>query len=578
MQDKQQAQEAQQIDIDTRGAQESLKRAFDDVITPAMQAAAKAASDAARILTPLQESLQETVKQAAALARNMPVIDPDYLRTIGDTLRSWGRENIILFTMVQHWNDVNGVDLLADEGMDVEALEDMTPRDTSTDRTDDPTHESIIDALQILAIAYNNTHSGLDATINDDGTSFDLSAEAEADIKRVINEYCAFHNSSGAESYHYTANLFATANFQPTDPGAIVVSDRITAISLRDFQFALTTRPNPVAFIAPLGTGAFTRFRYDEKLGKVIDVKTRKPVQETQTPAETASMMKTQADSVTTPDFVLLTLLYGILLRNATRFEGNNIIVPIRALAKATGIDVSAGHAKDLEKKFASYDPYVGWINKQGLFAVLKFIERDDVNGTITFSAPYLNRLLTLVTEKGTRKYRGERKAMLGHNELVHATIYNERNQTAAAIVIAITDLLLQNRQQPDSKNGAQYVVSHVTFSTLADYAELAPRIKRTAATREKTRTLKACFTKAFELLRTKSDAYQYYEGLELYTLGKDGNTKRFATKKDKDGNLTDNLTSGKEIANAIAPTFAEYNNILYIRHKGANKNWKHDD
>ena len=553
-----------------------FSQAMKEAMTPAMQAATKAAADAARILTPaLQETLQESARQ---IARNLPTFDPDYMRTIGETLRLWGRENIILFTMVQHWNDINGVDLLDDEGMDVESLEEMTPRDTSTDETDDPTHGSIIDALQILAIAYNNTHGGIDAIINDNGTSFDLPPEAEADIKKVIDDYCAFHNSSGAESYMYTANLFAKAHFQPTDPGAIVVSDRITAISLQDFQFALTTRPNPTAFIAPLGTGAFTRFRYDEKIGKVINVKTRQPVQETQTPAETASMMKTQADGVTTPDFVLLTLLYGILLKNATRFEGDNIIVPIPALAKATGIDVSAGHAKDLEKKFALYDPYVGWINGQGLFAVLKFIKRDDTNGTITFSAPYLNRLLSLVTKKGTRTYRGGRKTMLGHNELVHATIYNERNQTAAAVVIAITDLLLQNRQQPDSKKGDKYVVCHVAFSTLADYAELAPRIERTAATREKTRTLKACFTKAFELLRTKSDAYQYFDGLELYTLGKDGKTKTFATIRGKDGNLTDNLTSGKEIANAIAPTFAGYNNILYIRHRGANKNWKHDD
>lgn len=546
---------------------------FADVMTPAVQAAYKAATDAARVLTPV---IQETARRTAQFARSLPTFDPEYMRMIGETLRKWGRENIILLTMVQQWDILNGGDVL--EG---DEIEEMTPLDdtepTDTDDAAAPEADRAIDALRILAAAYSESHGGIDAIINDDGTSFDLPPEAEADIKRVIDEYSAFHNSSGAESFVYTANLFAKAHLQPTDPGAIVVRDRLQAISLRDFQFALTTRPNPTAFIAPLGTGMFTRFRYDEKSGQVINVKTRQPVQETQTPAQTASMMKTQADGVTTPDFVLLVLLYGILLDNATRFEGDNIIVPIKSLAKATGIDVSAGHAKDLEKKFALYDPYVGWINGHGLFAVLKFIKRDDVNGTITFSAPYLNRLLSIVTKQATRTYKSGRKTMLGHNDLVHATIYDERNQTAAAVVIAITNLLLQNRQQPDSKKGEKHVICHVAFSTLADYAELAPRIERIAATREKTRTLKACFTKALELLRTKSDAYQYYNGLELYTLGKDGKTKTFATVTGKDGKLSDNMTGGKEPTNAIAPTFAGYNSILYIRHRGANKNWKHD-
>lgn len=482
-----------------------------------------------------------------------------------DEYKEFILNDIILMAMFRHFEGVNGIDL---QGYDEQ---DAINRKSEWD-------SQVIDALGIIATAYTETHGGVDSIFVDNGGALVLPPEAKSDIAALIDEYIAFHNSSGAESYAYTAQRFSQTRFKPLNINEIIVSDRITAISLKDFQFALTTRPNPVAFIAPLGTGAFTRFRWDEKTGQVINVKTRQPVQATQTSSETALMMKTQAEGVTTPDFVLLTMLYSILLNNATRFEGDNITIPIQAFARATGIDLSAGHAKDLEKKFALYDPYVGWINGQGLFAVLKFIKRDDTNGTITFSAPYLNRLLSQVTQRGTRTFsRGRRITMLGHNELTHATIYSERNQTAAAIVIAIGDLLLQNRQQPDSKKGESYVICSIKFSTLADYVQLAPRIENTAATREKTRMLKSCFTKAFELLRTKSDAYQYFDGLELYTLGKDGE-KTFATVKGANGNLLDNLTGGKEKYNAIAPTFAGYNGILYIRHKGAKKNWKHGD
>jgi len=541
-----------------------------DTIAPAINEAARVAVQAAREITP---AIQAAAEKSAQMMKNIPVIDPDTLRLIGDAMRKWARENVILLTMAQHWKDINGVDLLDDD----DPIEADAP-DAEADA--EAEGNSLIEALRILATAYSETHGGIDAIISDDGTTFDLPPEAEADINALIDEYSAFHSSSGAESYVVTAQIFAKGHFHTTDTHDIIISDRITAISLRDFQFALTTRPNPTAFIAPLGTGAFTRFRYDDATGQVINVKTGQPVQETQTPAETASMMKTQADTVTTPDFVLLTALYSVLLRNAERFEGDNIIVPIKPFARELGVDLGGGigHVKDLEKRFQVYDPYVGWINGQGLFAVLKFIKRDDTNGTMTFSAPYLNRLLTLVQQRGTRTFKSGRKTFLGHNELVHTSIYKERNQTAAAIVIHICDLLLQNAQQPDRKKGETHVISHIAFSTLADYAEFAPRIERTTATREKTRMLKACFTKALELLRTRSDAYQYFDGLELYTLGKDGKTKTFATVKGKNGELLDNLTGGKEKYNAIAPTFAGYKGNLYIRHRGADKNWKHGE
>lgn len=434
----------------------------------------------------------------------------------------------------------------------------------------------LIDALTSLAGVYITTNNSKINLIIED-SQVKVSDDIRDEITQVCEEYLSYHEGQGEKDYRATAQEFSDYYLKTEDKsnGDIIVSDRISAISLKDFQFALTTRPNPTAFIAPLGTGAFTRFRYDETLQAVINVKTKRPIQEMQTPAQIAEHMKDTADNVSTPDFALLPILYSTLLKNAQRFDGDNLTVPMQALSKAAGINLLAGHAKDIEKKFAAYEPYVGWINRQGLFAVLKFIKRDDNKGTITFSAPYLHRLLYLVMQEGTRHYKSGRKALLAHNSLVHTTIFSERNQTAAAIVFAITNLLLQNKQHLNKKDGEKFIVCHISFSTLADYAELSSRIDRTKEIRERTRMLKSCFTKAFELLRTKSDAYKYYTDLEIYTIGKDGE-KTFAT-VCSNGKLTDNLTGGSAKYNAIAPTFAAYNSVLYFRHKGANKNWKHD-
>lgn len=539
--------------------------AFTDALLTTIAPAIREAERTAQERTP---AIRETVSKMALFTHSLPKMDADYLRTIGETMRTWARENVVSLTMASRWKEINGLD-------DDDVLEgDDAPEPTA--KTVEAPGNSLIDALRYLAAAYSETHGGIDAIISDDGTAFDLPPEAEADINRVIDEYAAFHVTSGAESYMISARMYAKTHFPDNDPDAIVVSDRLAAISQIDLQAALQTRPNPTAFIAPLGTGMLTRFKWDEKTGQVINAKTKEPIK--QTPVETAAMMKTAAEAATTPDFVGLVALYGILLENRERFEGDNIVVPLKKFAAATGIDLSAGHANDIEKKFALYDPYVGWINGQGLFRVLTFVKRDDVRGTITFSAPYLNRLLTLVKEKSTRKFRDGRTAELGHNHLTHATIYSERNQTAVAIAIFIGNLLLQNQQQPNRKTNQTHVISSIKFSTLAEHAEFAPRIEQTAATREKSRMLRATFTKALELLRTKTDCYQYFDGLELYTLGKDGQAKTFATIRGKDGTLQDNLIGKKEKYNAIAPTFAEYGSILYLRHKGANRHWKHDD
>ncbi|WP_418420215.1 hypothetical protein, partial [Alistipes indistinctus] len=115
------------------------------------------------------------------IMRNMPVIDPDTLRLIGETMRKWARENVILLTMAQHWKDINGVDLLDDDN----PIEADTP-------DADAEGNSLIEALQILATAYSETHGGIDAIISDDGMTFDLPPEAEADINALIDEYSAF--------------------------------------------------------------------------------------------------------------------------------------------------------------------------------------------------------------------------------------------------------------------------------------------------------------------------------------------------------------------------------------------------
>lgn len=542
-------------------------RAVLDRITPMVNTIdwdmLNAVSDTAKAV---EEYMNPTLRKVVQTAGTLPYFDDVTMRKMGDSLRKSVVKQLVLMKMVHRWEAGTGMKLLDDDDEGEAVTRPDGEQETiDTEEQDEGKAGEILGALQDISSAYVGAHGDIQLIVDDDGASVELPPAIVAEVNSVIDDYISFHTASGIDSYEHTATEFAKNRFSPRNtPSEIVVSDRLSAISRKEFQAALQTRPNPTAFIAPLGTGMMTQFKWDEEHQQVINAKTKEPVQ--QSPTGTAMMMKTAADAVQTPDFILLTTIYSILLSNAERFDGDRIVVPLSKFGAAAGIDLTAGNAKNIEAKFAAFESFCGWINGEGLFSVLKFIERDDVQQTITFSAPYLHRLLSMVREKSTRAYSGGRTSELGHNHLVHTAIYSERNQTAAALVVFISNLLLQNRQQPDQKMGEAEVIINVRFSTLAEYAELDPRIQRMAKTREKTRTLRATFTKAFELLRTKSDCYQYYDGLELFVKGADG--KRVSATINVNGKLLDNVY-GKEKFNVAAPTFKEYNSVLYIRHTG---------
>lgn len=116
-----------------------------------------------------------------------------------DMLRNL-REHIILMTMFNHFEDVDNIDLNGKDGWD--AIKAKASWDTN-----------VLNALGIIAGAYIETHGGTDAITIASGKSFVPTPEAEADLVAVVDDYIAFHNSSGTESHVDTAQLFTENHF-----------------------------------------------------------------------------------------------------------------------------------------------------------------------------------------------------------------------------------------------------------------------------------------------------------------------------------------------------------------------------
>ena len=107
----------------------------------------------------------------------------------------------------------------------------------------------------------------------------------------------------------------------------------------------------------------------------------------------------------------------------------------------------------------------------------------------------------------------------------MYSTIANERNKTAVEIVNRIITGLQQRGAIPDAKlkqnkrkrNIPPIRISYkITYNGIIDGIPTLTQTLETSSTANKNVQLARAFEKAFELLRTKTDVYQYYINLKI--------------------------------------------------------------
>lgn len=175
------------------------------------------------------------------------------------------------------------------------------------------------------------------------------------------------------------------------------------------------------------------------------------------------------------------------------------------------------------------------------VYKMLAFLQIE--NGYITFASPYMNKILKTLIKENTVEIKREKKKYIAphYSYLVHSDVAAERNKTAVEIVVVLVTLLHQRGE--DKKKGT--TTAHISISEIIDKIPLLNEaIDEQKDTSNKNKILKRAFTKAYELLKTKTDVYEYFIDFKI---------------------------------SEIMPTISTIDDVIKMIHKGVNKNYKND-
>jgi len=337
-------------------------------------------------------------------------------------------------------------------------------------------------------------------------------------FENVIDEYQAATSAPAEKRTRRTARKAAAATrFVSAGYYQTIISDK-------QYQHALTTQQNKNAYVAIATPELFSNLNLhdgtvtcnDEIMG-IIKKNTRG-----------------KYEDISEINFPFLVQSYTAAFKSAQTVKGFTITVYIPQFFKEMGVDMNGGKGADVMKQINAFKDLVGIMPKeQTVSTVFSIIDIDAAHQTMTFAAPYFFRLFDKLDDKNHIERNTKKGALISydrpyHNRLVHSTIASERNKPAVELVYLMTTGLLQRGFIPDAgtynkrkaKNvNADMITYSISFRTLLNNAPLLrARVNSIESTANKNRALRNAFSKAYELMTTKTDAPQYFCNLKYDT------------------------------------------------------------
>ena len=151
-------------------------------------------------------------------------------------------------------------------------------------------------------------------------------------------------------------------------------------------------------------------------------------------------------------------------------------------------------------------------------YTVLNLDHYDDKTGTLHFYSPYLNKLIAMILSESMKvdeetkiprtARNGEALLNPSFTKTINKTIGDEKNKRAAEIVFIIDALI--------TKTG-NAGVPHISAGNLIDRCkELKNALEAASSTSDKNKLLRRVFTKAWELLETRTTLKEKYRNIRF--------------------------------------------------------------
>ena len=303
-------------------------------------------------------------------------------------------------------------------------------------------------------------------------------------------------------------------------PRYATLGNRLFDISDRQYQFALSVRPESEASVLPVPEDIMERLEFDEETGQLsITDENNKALSTLSGRLE----KWTSKEKVTASDFMFLRTALTAVYRNRETIDQNFVTIKRSELGKHMGANLTATNAVDVIARLKPLEKLIGRTPDGSIYRVFSFLKYDADTETYSFACPFINQVVLRLEDKNQVEYKTKTKGIAAYNAphinfLLHSTLHKERNKRAVQIVMAITNLLLQRAGETTRKpTGRDCFEAHIRYSTLISYCPmLAASLEECKRPANRNRILQSAFTKAQDLLRTQTDAYSHFENLKI--------------------------------------------------------------
>lgn len=369
-----------------------------------------------------------------------------------------------------------------------------------------------------------------------------LHFRALGDNTSAIDEIKAYIDKAIHDSPHIApegtpgANVSIIFKKRPTADGLITsVGGRQLSITDIDYQYALTPLRNSNAYISPLRDEIMQKLTFES--GKLSILGSE--------PADLKKETKNGLQEIKNLDLPLLREIFTAVYKTAVYGDAHTVTIHIPSFCREMGIDVRRvpeqeekaedkaddEQAKPLKfndvfAKMRQFENCIG-ISKGVYYELMRTIMIDPDRDLMTIAVPYMNHVLREIRDKNIVRDKEGKELYInpGYSRLMHTTIASERNKPAVEIVNRIITGLMQRGSIPDAKLRQNKrkkniqpdrVTYKITYSGLIDNIPLLKESLAEGSTASKNVRLARAFKKAFELLHTQTDVYQYYVGLKI--------------------------------------------------------------
>lgn len=296
------------------------------------------------------------------------------------------------------------------------------------------------------------------------------------------------------------------------------VGARQMSITDRRYMYALTPYPNKVAYIAAVSEEFFSQLVFRDGMLDIpgsgithLDLK-----QQTEMGMQDLKEI----------DLPLLREIFTAVYKSAKDATLSTTTVYLPAFSREMGIDISAGKPVDLFRKLSVFRNCFGVMGKS-FWKVLDVLGYDEESNCIELATPYFNRLIIAQRQELAEQQRKSRRKAIagGYTRLIHSTIVKERNKVAVEIVYRLITGLVQRGGLPDDKlarnrnrhfDDHELVTYSISFMTIIDNVPVLKRRLKDSTATNKNLQLSRSFKKAYELMHTQTDVYEYFIDLNI--------------------------------------------------------------